>query len=200
MNAAHLRSLLLACAVSLSGASHAQLITSISVEPAQIKAGESAKATVGLEILSGVNCGIRLSWDDGQADDVNLLDPKNIPFVASHTYAQPGTYELTVEPLSIAGKPRCGGRRQTVQLVVAAVAPAPAAAPVASSAPSAATAPTATACPAGWKMTRSGINKKTQTFNCFAPPRTAVPTTKLVCPDGLRYFEDSRRGLLGCRR
>ncbi len=191
-----LRALLLACALLVSTASPAQLISGISVEPAQIKAGESAKATVALDILSGVNCGIRLSWDDGQAEDVNLLDPKSIPFVASHTYAQPGTYELTVEPLSIAGKPRCGGRRQTAQLVVAAVAPA--AAPLPSSAASAAAG--ATACPTGWKMTRSGVNKKTQTFNCFAPPRTAVPMPKLVCPDGLRYFEDTRRGLLGCRR
>ncbi|MFM9880652.1 MAG: hypothetical protein ACKVOO_09625 [Burkholderiaceae bacterium] len=189
---------LLACAIFLSTTSFAQLITGLSVEPAQIKAGESVKATVALDILSGVNCGLRLSWDDGQAEDINLLDAKNIPFAATHAYAQPGTYELTVEPLSIAGKPRCGGRRQTATLVVAAIATAAAPAPTttASATPASASA----ACPTGWKMTRSGVNKRTQAFNCFAAPRTAVPTPKLVCPDGLRYFEDARRGLLGCRR
>jgi hypothetical protein len=185
-----------AALLALATASSAQSISGLRVEPAQVNAGEPVQATVELDIFSGVNCGVRLDWDDGKTDDVNLLKANSIPLVISHTYPQPGTYAVTVQPLSIAGKPRCGGRRQTVSLVVGAP---PAAPPLA-----AAALPLQVAgdppCPAGWKMTRSGVNKRTQTFTCFAPAQTAVPTPKLVCAQGLRYFENNQRNLLGCRR
>lgn len=54
-------------------------------------------------------------------------------------------------------------------------------------------------CPAGWKLDAKSVNKKTQAYQCTAPSGTATPTTKWVCPGDLGYFENSKKGVLGCR-
>jgi hypothetical protein len=75
--------------------------------------------------------------------------------------------------------------------VVKVVAPV-----VATAAPAAAAAP---ACPEGWKLDKKSVSKKTGAFTCTAKAGTAAPAGKLACAGTLGYFENTKKGQLGCR-
>ena len=74
---------------------------------------------------------------------------------------------------------------------VQAVAPAPVAAAAGSSA--------SAQCPQGWKLNKASVNKKTGAYTCTAKPGTPLPASNAACPGDLSYFENAKKGQLGCR-
>ena len=52
-------------------------------------------------------------------------------------------------------------------------------------------------CPAGWTLNSKSVSKKTGAFTCQAAPGTKP--VKVSCPGDLSYFENERKGLMGCR-
>jgi hypothetical protein len=48
-------------------------------------------------------------------------------------------------------------------------------------------------------LAKPGVNKKTQAFTCTAKAGTKIPEPKLACPGDLTYFDNSKKGQLGCR-
>jgi hypothetical protein len=93
---------------------------------------------------------------------------------------------------------KCAGKNQiTVVTVAAPVAPVAAAAPAAAA--PVAKAAMAETCPAGWKLAKPGVNKKTKAFTCTAKANTKLPEAKVACPGDLTYFENAKKGQLGCR-
>ncbi len=198
-----LAALIAVCATAAS----AQTLTGVKVDNAAITAGGTVKATAELEVKDGLtNCGMRINWGDGAVTDNKINQAQDAPMVASHQYTKPGTYTVMAEPKRVGSVLKCAGKNQSVNVVVAA-APAPAAAaPVAAAAPAvaAAVAPMAAAkaadvCPAGWKLAKPGVSKKTKSFTCTAKANTKLPEAKVVCPGDLTYFENTKKGQLGCR-
>jgi hypothetical protein len=182
----------------------AQTVTGVSVAPANAKPGDEVKATVSFDVTGSPNCGMRINWGDGAQTDSKVNQAKDVPLVLSHKYAAAGNYTVMAEPKRVGSTFGCTGKNQTA--VVAVVAPAPvAAAPAAAPAPAAkpamaAAAPAAAAaCPAGWKLTKAGVNKKTKAFTCVAAANTKLPDAKPACPGDLTYFENGKKGQLGCR-
>ncbi len=193
---------------ALSGAAFAQMLAGITVEPSSVVQGGSVKATVAIDVMSGINCGMRLHWGDGSSDNVKVNQKKDVPWVASHSYAKAGKYEIMAEGKTQGMVPGCGGKNQKVALEVTAP---PAPAPVAAAAPAAAKAgavPKATTvaavapvnpCPDGWKLAKAGVHKTTKAFTCTAAVNTKLPEQRLTCPGNLDYFENSKKGHLGCK-
>ena len=139
---------------------------------------------------------MRIDWGDGIGDELKINKPEKIPYLVSHTYTKPGDYLVTVKPEKVTSHLRCMGKDQSTRLKVnAAPAPVAAAAPAAHSAMPAAAA----SCPAGWKLDIKSVNKKTQAFTCTAKVGTAPPDKKLVCAGDTGYFENAKKGVLGCR-
>ena len=184
-------------AVSVS----AQTLSGVTAAPAQAKVGEPVKATMTFDVKDNVlNCGMRLSWGDGTNTDDKINQPQDSPKVSSHTYAKPGTYTITAEPKRKDSSLKCSGKNLTTTVTVvaaAAVAAAPAAA--ASMAKPGAVAAAANVCPADWKLAKPGVNKKTKAFTCTAKAGTKLPEAKVSCPGDLTYFENGKKGQLGCR-
>ncbi len=58
---------------------------------AQAQVGQTVTATVGLESANAPNCGLRVRWGDGAVTERKINDPKEMPFVTTHTYAKAGT-------------------------------------------------------------------------------------------------------------
>ena len=197
--------LILITGAVLAASATAQSLSGMAVEPATISAGGSIKATLNFDVKSGVNCGMRLHWGDGSADNFKINQRKDAPWIASHSYATAGSFEIMAEPKTQGFVPRCGGDNQRFTLVVgAAAAPVVAAAaqPKSGAVPKAVvTTPGAPAspCPAGWKLGASGINAKSKAFTCIAAPNTKLPEQRLGCPGDLGYFENAKKGQLGCR-
>ena len=54
-------------------------------------------------------------------------------------------------------------------------------------------------CPEGWKLAARSVNKKSGAFACSAKAGTAAPAQRLECPGSLTYFENTKKGQLGCR-
>jgi hypothetical protein len=178
----------------------AQTLNGITVEPANAKVGESVKITAGFEAKDSANCGLRFHFGDGQVEKVKVNRASEMPYVINRTYAKAGSYKVEVEPTTAGTTLKCGGKRQSAMLTVAApapvaVAPAPAATPAA---PTAKAMP-ASPCPTGWTLTKPGVSKKTQSFTCTAKAGTKIPDPKLSCPGELTYFDNSKKGQLGCR-
>jgi hypothetical protein len=189
-----------AAVVAVAGVSHAQLVSGVSVQPAQVTAGGSVKATVNFDVMSGTNCGLRVQWGDGTTGDFKINQAKDVPLVASHTYANPGSYRVVAEPKTQGMTvPRCGGRNQETTVTVVAAAPAVSAGPAAKTAAKAPAKTAVNPCPAGWKLAQAGVNKKTSAFACSAPSNTRLPEAKVSCPGDLTYFENVKKGQLGCR-
>lgn len=196
--------------LALTLAGMAQSLSGLTVEPASGKAGGSVKATVNFDVHSGTNCGMRLHWGDGSVDNFKVNQRKDVPWITSHSYAKAGSYEIMAEPKTQGLVPRCGGdnRRATVT-VTAAAAPIAAAASAAAKTPArpasvpkavvTASASAASPCPAGWRLGASGIDAKTKAFTCLAAPNSKLPVKRLSCPGELDYFENAKRGELGCR-
>ncbi len=200
-------------AVSVTAVS-AQTLTGIKVEPAKITAGQSVKLTADLDAKgNSINCGLLIVWGDGATSSEKITSERDIPRVATHTYAKAGNYTVSVEPTKAGSSLKCGGKDMKATVAVAAApvaaapAPAPAPAPAAVAAPAVvAAAPAAKSaaastdlCPADWKLAKPGMNKKTKAFTCTAKPNTKLPETKVSCPGDLTYFENAKKGQLGCR-
>jgi len=172
-------------------AAQAQTINGLVVEPAQAKVGEAVKITASFDPAESANCGLRIHFGDGTTEKRKIQKASDMPVVLTRSYAQPGQYKVEAEPTTAGMTLKCLGKRQSTMLtVVAATAPAVAA-----------TSGTAkpSLCPEGWTLSKPGQNAKNKSFTCKAKAGTAVPTAKIACPGDLTYFENSKKGLLGCR-
>jgi PKD domain len=172
-------------------AAQAQTLTGVKVEPAEAKVGEAVKITADFELKDNMtNCNVRVAFGEGDPEsDVKINQAKDVPLVLSHTYAKPGTYTVKVTPRNNMPMLKCTGKDKTA--VVKVVAPV-----VATAAPAAGAAP---ACPDGWKLDKKSVSKKTGAFTCTAKANTAPPAGKLACTGTLGYFENTKKGQLGCR-
>jgi hypothetical protein len=174
----------------------AQTLTDLKIEPSQAVTGQTVTATIGLT-EGGANCGLRFYWGDGATVDVKVNDKTTFPLRLNHVYDKPGDFRAMAEGKKVTGHLKCMGPNITRTVAVSAPAPKPA--PVAS-APMAATPakPSGPACPEGWTLASKSVNKKTGAFTCTAKAGTALPATKLACPGDLSYFENVKKGQLGC--
>ncbi|MFM9880223.1 MAG: hypothetical protein ACKVOO_07425 [Burkholderiaceae bacterium] len=175
----------------------AQTLTGVTLEPAQVQLGQSVTARIALENTDNPNCGLRVRWGDGVRDDVKVVNPAALPLVMTHTYAKPGDYAVVIEPGKVTSHFKCGGRNQTATVRVLApvvVTPPP-------KAPALATVAQATGpvCPAGWTLSKKSVVKKTGAYTCTAKPGTALPAERQNCPGDLSYFENAKKGQLGCK-
>jgi hypothetical protein len=190
-------SVALVSALALPGAAWAQFIADVKVEPAQLKVGETAKITVSLDLGNQKlpNCGLRLHYGDGTTQDFKLNQAKDSPLVTTRAWNKAGEFRVMAEGKSqgplLAG---CGGKNQEAFVKVQAPAPA-AAAPK----PAAAAAAPAPSCPGGWRLDPKSVNRKTGAYTCTAKAGTRPPAAKLECPGDTGYFENQKRGQLGCR-
>ena len=195
----HLKTLVLIAGIACSSMASAQLIKSLAVTPAEIKPAESVKATITLDVISGTNCGIKVFWGDGANQEIKINQLKDAVMVVDHTYAKAGTFEVMVEPARIGATLKCGGNRQKAMVkVVAPVVIAPVAPPVVATPKK-----PGDVCPTGWKVTAAGVNKKTNAFTCTTKATAAAPAkapeTKTECKGDLTYFENLKKGQLGCK-
>jgi len=173
----------------------AQTLKDVKVDLSQAQVGQTVTATVGLEASGVPNCGLRVRWGDGTVTERKINDAKEVPFVTSHVYAKPGDYTVVVDPGKVGGSFGCVGKN--VKTAVKVLAPVPVvAAPAAASAAKVVTGPT---CPEGWKLNAKSVVKKTGAFTCNAKAGTPVPEKKPACRGDLTYFENSKKGMLGCR-
>ena len=190
----------------LSSIAFAQNLTGLQLDKTTVLVGQAVQATVGLE-GSGSNCGLSLDWGDSPPENIKIEKPDQMPFKASHIFKQAGEFKVNISGKKVTSHLPCVGKDHTV--VVKVTAPAPAAAAPAAAAPAAA-APVAKAsapapvaasssCPEGWKLSAKSVNKKTKAFTCTAKPGTAIPAASIECPGDLSYFENKKKGMLGCR-
>ena len=187
-----MRALLIALSLAATGLS-AQTLKGIKLDVAQAQVGQNVTATVALESPLAPNCGLRVRWGDGAVTERKINDAKEMPFVTSHAYAKPGDYSVVADPGKVGGSLGCVGKKASAMLKVVAPPPAPAAA---ASAPKLAAGPS---CPEGWKLNAKSVVRKTGAYTCTAKAGTAVPDKKPACPGELTYFENGKKGLLGCR-
>lgn len=170
----------------------AQTLQSAKVEPASAQVGEEVTLTATFDVSSAQNCHVRIEFGDGAQQSFVVNQAKDATIVLKHRYAKPGSYSVRVHPVTKLPALKCLGDDQRATVVVAA-APAKAAAPTAK--PRAAVPQ----CPPGWKFDAKSVNKKTGAFTCRAKAGTAAPEGKLACPGELGYFENTKKGQLGCR-
>jgi hypothetical protein len=200
-----MKSLSLLCLSVLCSAAMAQTLVSVKVDKPQVVAGQTVQASVAFDVENSVNCGVRFDWGDGTGQDIKIEDAQKIPLVMSHTYAKAGDYTVAVTPKKVTSRLGCLGKAQSAVVkvsapvaVAAASAPA-AAAPAAPGAPAPAAQTAANACPAGWTLNTKSVNKKTKAFSCTAKPGTAAPEKKLACEGSTGYFENVKKGVIGCQ-
>jgi len=117
----------------------------------------------------------------------------------TYKYDKAGEFRVMTEPKREGMLGACGRKNMEtfVKVAAAPVAAAPAAPTKAPAAKGAAAA--APKCPEGWKLDRKSLNKKSGAFTCTAKAGTMPPPGKLECPGELGYFENAKRGQLGCR-
>lgn len=173
----------------------AQKMTGISVDKAQAQAGQPVTATVALETADNLaHCGLMINWGDGATEDIKIFKMEHVPVVRQHTYAKPGSYNITAEAKKVTSHLGCQGKKVSAKVDVAAAAKA-AAAPAAT----ATAAKPASHCPDGWKLDAKSVNKKTGAFTCKAKVGTPLPEKKLECAGETGYFENAKKGQIGCR-
>ena len=187
------KSLLIATALAVIAAAsaQAQMLGGISVSPATVKAGQPVTVTATIDVIQGNYCGYAVFYGDGAVKD-GVSDVSNVgPFVSTHTYAKAGTYTVSMGGRHVQSHPNCGGADKSTTVVVTEgdkPMAAKAAMPVAAS-----------VCPDKWKLVPKSSNAKTGAFACSAKPGTALPETKPVCKGELTYYENGKKGQLGCR-
>lgn len=180
-----------AAAALLGSAVNAQILNSVSVNPASVKVGEATTITANIDVMNGNYCGFTVKFGDGTTAD-GISDPSHpAPHTFQHTYKAPGSYSLNLVGNSVENHPNCGGDTKVANVTVTGAA---AAAPAASKTPTA-----AAQCPAGWTVVKASVNKKTGAFTCSAKKGTAMPEGKLSCPANLSYFENAKKLQLGCK-
>jgi len=184
----------IAAATLVCGLAAAQTLSGIKLEPATAKVGEPVRITGSFDNADNPNCNVRVHFGDGQTQDFKINQLKDVPLVATRSYAKPGQYKVMIEPKTALPTLKCVGKNQTAMLTVAAPAAAAAAAAPASKAVAA-----GPGCPDGWKLDAKSANKKSGAFTCAAKAGTTLPTAKLDCPASLGYFENKSKGQLGCR-
>lgn len=189
-----MKSISVLCLSLLCSAAFAQTLVSVTVDKPQVVAGQAVKASVAFDVDNSVNCGIRFDWGDGTGEDIKVEDAQKIPLVMNHTYSKAGDYTVAVAPKKVTSRLGCLGKTQSV--IVKVAAPASAAAPIV---PVPGVAAVANACPAGWKLNAKSVNKKTKAFSCNAKPGTAAPEKKLACEGATGYFENTKKGVIGCQ-
>jgi hypothetical protein len=182
--------------VGAFAAAGAQTLLDAKVEPASVTTGQPVTLTANFGNADSPNCGVRVHWGDGQQMDLKINQAKDVPLVARHSYAKPGSYTVMVEPKTQGLSIKCVGTNQRV--AVTATAPPP---PPAASAPAktAAAAPKGPACSAPWKLDAKSVNKKSGAYTCNAKAGTAAPAPAPGCPGALTYFHNAKRGQYGCR-
>ncbi len=183
----------------LCSASIAQTLTGFKLDTSQATVGQPIKATIDFEVTANVFCGVRIDWGDGIGDELKIDKPTKIPYAISHTYSKAGDYLVTVKPEKVTSHLRCLGKNQQTNLKVVAAAVVPAAPLAAAPVAPVAKASHANACPTGWALNAKSVNKKTQAFTCTAKAGTAAPEKKLACAGDTGYFENAKKGVLGCR-
>lgn len=196
-----MKSLSVLCLSLLCGAAMAQTLVGVKVDKPQVMAGQTVQASVAFDVQNSVNCGIRFDWGDGSGEDIKVEDPQQIPLLRTHAYAKAGDYTVAITPKKVTSRLGCVGKPQSTLVRVAAPAPVAAAPnPVAPAAVPVQAAKTATAlCPTGWKLNARSVNKKTKAFSCTAKPGTALPEKKLACEGTTGYFENAKKGVIGCQ-
>jgi hypothetical protein len=182
------RTLTLLCLSAAMLAAQAQTIDSVQVEPSRAAVGQAVKLTTQFVVKDTINCKVRVHFGDGEFTDFIVNQTKDVPMVLAHAYKQAGKYNMRVEGR---GMTRCMGEAKNVEVNVVPKGVAVAAAPLA-----VASTPV---CPLGWTLTKAGIHKKTGAFTCVAKPQSGVPEPRLSCPGDLTYFENIKKGQLGCR-
>jgi hypothetical protein len=181
----------------LCSAAFAQTLTGFKLDAPQATVGQPIKATIDFEVTNNVFCGVRIDWGDGIGDELKIDKPTKVPYAISHTYSKAGDYLVTVKPEKVTSHLRCMGKNQQTNLKVVAAAVAPAASAPAVVSP--AKASNTHTCPSGWALNAKSVNKKTQAFTCSAKAGTAAPDKKLECAGDTGYFENVKKGVLGCR-
>ncbi len=178
-----------------SGAA-AQTLMDLKIEPSQAVTRQTVTATIGLS-EGAANCGLRFYWGDGGTVDVKINDKTVFPLQLTHAYDKPGEFRAMAEGKRVSTHLKCLGANLTRNVTVSAPAPKPA--PVASAPAGAASAKSGGSCPEGWTLAPKSQNKKTGAFTCNAKPGTALPAVKTTCPGDLTYFENAKKGQLGCK-
>lgn len=178
-------------AVAMSA--QAQLVGAITANPMTAKVGEPVTITANIDVVGANYCGFVVGFGDGTSRD-GISDVSNpVPLVVQHTYSKPGSYHITLGGRNVQNRPNCAGPERAVDITVTGAAPV-AAVPAATQALTA-----ANACPAGWTLVAKSFKAKTGAFSCSAKPGTAAPAAKPVCTGNLTYFENTKKGQLGCR-
>lgn len=173
----------------------AQKMTGISVDKAQASAGQPVTATVALEVTDNLtNCGLMISWGDGATEDVKIFKSDQVPVVRQHSYAKAGSYNITAEAKKVTSHLGCQGKKLSTKVDVAAAAKS-----ASTTATAAKTAAQPSHCPEGWKLDAKSVNKKTGAFTCTAKAGTPLPEKKLECAGDTGYFENAKKGQIGCR-
>lgn len=178
--------ILIVCALGLglAGGAAAQTLKSVKAEPASAKPGEPVNIGVEFDTSKGLNCNVRISYGDGKSENRRVNKPEEARLALSHTYAKAGNYTVKVEPKTDLPVLKCLGKAMSAKVSVVAPPPVVAAAP---------------SCPEGWTLDARSVNKKSGAYGCKAKAGTALPATKPACPDKLKYHEDAKKGVLGCR-
>ena len=189
------RKLAVVAAALLPAVASAQTLTGIKVEPAQIVSGEPVRITVSFDVEIGINCGLRLRFGDGRTADYKITQQKDIPLMVPRTYSAAGDYEIVAEPRTVAPALKCNGKVQSVTLKVATPGTGTASVEKGDD-QRARSAKPAPHCPDGWTLVRRSV-KKSGAYSCRADPGTRP--VKLECPVDLHYFENRKKGWIGCR-
>jgi hypothetical protein len=186
-------------ALAAATGAHSQTLSSVKLDPAAPQAGQPVTATIALDVAENANCGVRWYWGDGATEDIKVTDKNALPIKLTHTYAKGGDYRTMAEGKKVTSHLACAGKNVVTMLKVAAPPPPVAAAPAPAPAPAPAVAKASgPSCPEGWKLKTS--SKKSGTYTCTAKAGTALPAAKPTCPGDLTYFENGKKGQLGCQK
>ena len=183
----NIRLLTAAAIVIASAPLAAQTLQSVKVDPATAEPGKPVTITAAFDINNGLNCNVRINFGDGTSQDQKINQEKDANLAVQHSYAKAGSYTIKIKPKTKLPALKCLGKNQ--EAVVKVVAPAPAGA-AAAAAPS---------CPEGWKLNAKSVNKKSGAYTCTAKAGTAAPASHAACPGSLSYFENIKKGQLGCK-
>ncbi len=103
----------------LSAAAPAQILTSLTAEPATVRVGQPVDITADFDVKAGVNCGIRLRYSDGSAEQYFKLNQNgDVPLQVQRTFDKPGKVTIFAEPRTKLPVFKCGGKDLTAVVEV----------------------------------------------------------------------------------